>query len=293
MTNPTKYKVLPGGTTCKKVNPHTKKRKVWKKPAKMGGSCYESVRNEAYYDFEANNPVLSLTEPMEEGTEFFGVEVEQYKSWDDEETWITDTIDGCNEANKLYECETRIAIQPIKEEKEVPKELPPIEFDGNLLNPDNYDSEGNPIIQCKVNCGCVDERTCLSPALPLQAVDANKEQAQPFEAFPKLADCLLHGAHFWKTDNRWSETLEEINKICTLYSELEQMTDKVEDLQILLDAERQAKPSVESIVGFVLEAAKYGYEYHANSQFPEQSFEDNCKNNVLQWLSNKGFTTSN
>lgn len=37
----------------------------------------------------------------------------------------------------------------------------------------------------------------------------------------------------------------------------------------------------------LIEAAKYGYEYHSNSQFPEMTFEDNCKNNLLQWLQNK------
>lgn len=41
----------------------------------------------------------------------------------------------------------------------------------------------------------------------------------------------------------------------------------------------------ESIEMF-LRAAKYGYDYHSSTQFPEMSFDDNCKNNFLQALSN-------
>jgi hypothetical protein len=37
----------------------------------------------------------------------------------------------------------------------------------------------------------------------------------------------------------------------------------------------------------MIESAKYGYEYHATTSFPNKSFEDNCKNNFLQHLSSK------
>lgn len=37
----------------------------------------------------------------------------------------------------------------------------------------------------------------------------------------------------------------------------------------------------------MIESAKYGYEYHATTSFPDKSFEDNCKNNFLQHLSSK------
>lgn len=37
----------------------------------------------------------------------------------------------------------------------------------------------------------------------------------------------------------------------------------------------------------MIESAKYGYEYHATTSFPEKSFENNCKNNFLQHLSAK------
>lgn len=37
----------------------------------------------------------------------------------------------------------------------------------------------------------------------------------------------------------------------------------------------------------MIESAKYGYEYHAKTSFPEKSFEDNCKNNFLQHLYSK------
>ena len=44
------------------------------------------------------------------------------------------------------------------------------------------------------------------------------------------------------------------------------------------------EPAIDEGVSVLIEAAKYGYEYHANTQFPEMSFEDNCKNNFLQKL---------
>lgn len=34
----------------------------------------------------------------------------------------------------------------------------------------------------------------------------------------------------------------------------------------------------------MLEAAKYGYDYHNTTSFPEQSFEENCVRNTLQWM---------
>jgi len=43
-----------------------------------------------------------------------------------------------------------------------------------------------------------------------------ENEKQAFEEYPKLANLLEHAANFWLTDNRWSELLEEINKICEL-----------------------------------------------------------------------------
>ena len=34
----------------------------------------------------------------------------------------------------------------------------------------------------------------------------------------------------------------------------------------------------------LLKASQYGYEYHQNINFPDTSWEDNCKNNTRQWL---------
>jgi len=34
----------------------------------------------------------------------------------------------------------------------------------------------------------------------------------------------------------------------------------------------------------MIAAAKYGYEYHESTSYPEKNFEDNCKNNTEQWL---------
>lgn len=35
----------------------------------------------------------------------------------------------------------------------------------------------------------------------------------------------------------------------------------------------------------MIEASKYGYNYHITTSFPEKSFEENCERNTLQWLS--------
>lgn len=34
----------------------------------------------------------------------------------------------------------------------------------------------------------------------------------------------------------------------------------------------------------MLKAAEYGYNFHKNTQFPNQDFEDSCVNNTKQWL---------
>jgi hypothetical protein len=37
----------------------------------------------------------------------------------------------------------------------------------------------------------------------------------------------------------------------------------------------------------MIESAKYGYDYHINTSFPDKNFEDNCRNNFLQHLLSK------
>ena len=34
----------------------------------------------------------------------------------------------------------------------------------------------------------------------------------------------------------------------------------------------------------MIEASKYGYNFHKTTQFPEQEFEDSCIRNTQQWL---------
>lgn len=34
----------------------------------------------------------------------------------------------------------------------------------------------------------------------------------------------------------------------------------------------------------MIEAAEYGYNFHKNTSFPEQEFEDSCIRNTGQWL---------
>lgn len=50
---------------------------------------------------------------------------------------------------------------------------------------------------------------------------------QEFEKYPKLAELLLHAANYWKTDNTWSATLEQINNICRENTELKQQTASI------------------------------------------------------------------
>jgi len=37
----------------------------------------------------------------------------------------------------------------------------------------------------------------------------------------------------------------------------------------------------------MLDAAKYGYDFHKTTSFPEQEFEDSCIRNTQQWLTLK------
>jgi hypothetical protein len=34
----------------------------------------------------------------------------------------------------------------------------------------------------------------------------------------------------------------------------------------------------------MIEASKYGYNFHKTTQFPQQKFEDSCIRNTQQWL---------
>ena len=36
----------------------------------------------------------------------------------------------------------------------------------------------------------------------------------------------------------------------------------------------------------MIEASKYGYNFHKTTQFPNQEFEDSCIRNTQQWLTN-------
>lgn len=49
----------------------------------------------------------------------------------------------------------------------------------------------------------------------------------------------------------------------------------------------QFTTSSDKIVGvedLLIRAARYGYDYHATTQFPQLLFDENCKNNFLQYL---------
>jgi len=216
MTNPTKYKVLPGGQTCKKVNP------------------YEHLINrdlptlsafKTHAEFEANNPILPLTEPMKEGKGFSGVEVWQWMPSNGDE-WLDVEQQDYDKFNTFelftkhcspYRTQTRIAIQPIKEEKKVPKD-PRGEVIGYLTF-DNGDLKMNNIEEVS----------------PLQAVDANKEvEDKAMEA----------GSKYSATFTTYSD-----------FVKLELM------LAFKAGAQWQQSQSVGTIVGFVLEYASEKAEF--------------------------------
>jgi hypothetical protein len=87
------YLVLPGGKECKPVNPFDK----------------DKFRI-AYVDFEANNPVLTITEVMPEGETFSGVEVTQICHT----TGWSDLMPSEIELYVNSNATTRIAIKPLK-----------------------------------------------------------------------------------------------------------------------------------------------------------------------------------
>lgn len=37
----------------------------------------------------------------------------------------------------------------------------------------------------------------------------------------------------------------------------------------------------------MIRAGRYAYDYHATTSFPDKTFDENCKNNLLQWLSSQ------
>jgi hypothetical protein len=73
-----------------------------------------------------------------------------------------------------------------------------------------------------------------------------------------------------------------------------------EEIKNIIDATSMGKLEKEAVIKSLLNlhsvsvrsyseqdliaAAKYGYEYRDTTSFPELSFEDNCKNNVKQWI---------
>lgn len=62
---------------------------------------------------------------------------------------------------------------------------------------------------------------------PAQVEETDNRNA--FEDYQKLADCLLHAANFWKTDSRWSETLGEINNVCTETTSLQEENKRLRE----------------------------------------------------------------
>lgn len=58
-----------------------------------------------------------------------------------------------------------------------------------------------------------------------------------------------------------------------------------------IKGENDLKERVKFLESVLIPSAKYGYEYHANTSFPDKSFKDNCLNNYLQSLiGTHGFT---
>jgi len=62
-------------------------------------------------------------------------------------------------------------------------------------------------------------------------------------------------------------------------SEIKQLINAAEEKQLLLHNVSKRFSEQDMI-----NAAEYGYNYRNTTSFPEKNFEDNCKNNVRQWL---------
>lgn len=222
MTNPTQlYKVLPGGMTCRLI-----------------------IKNEHFPDYQLGKE-FDLTEQMEEGKEFSGVEQPQVKPY-----WRTDWLDATKEAIDLFqthqEClrifgkvETRIAIKPIQPVKET--------CNHEALETVNS-TNGNDYVYCKP-CGYSNE---------LQAVDANKEVD-----FKKiLAD--ITGA----TIDYLDKNIDDIDTLTAI-----EAMRKTYELG-------QQSPSIDKIVGFVLDwfnNSVEGSAAHKNTRQLEQMKADIIK----------------
>ena len=63
------------------------------------------------------------------------------------------------------------------------------------------------------------------------------ESKNEFEAFPRLANNLLHAANTWKVDDTWSSTLDEINEVCRSHKQvLEALQDCQKLIEMLINA---------------------------------------------------------
>ena len=74
-------------------------------------------------------------------------------------------------------------------------------------------------------------------------------------------------------DNGAPITISEILKRLNEYDKLVNSNEIIQNVSKRLYSEQD-----------IIEAAKYGYEYRNTTSFPEKTFEENCKNNVKQWI---------
>jgi hypothetical protein len=132
----------------------------------------------------------------------------------------------------------------------VPKELPNIDWDGisKPLDPDNYPECSEPKEQEK-------EKTREDV---LKNLGFNKS---------KISTNILLAM------DRWGN-IEYMNGLQTQDTRISELEARVKELE-------EALKSNESEL---INAAKYGYVYHMTTQFPELSFNENCRNNFLQFM---------
>jgi hypothetical protein len=298
MTNPNQlYKVLPGGQTAKKVNPfHNYKHECQKQQLKCSDHD-KCICKMADY-FNETNPPIALTKPMEEGAEFSGVEVWQIKTT---QRWSIITA----EETELYRnsnAETRKAIkpiQPVKGEKEVPKEYEQTD-EGEVIGYITFEYG-----DLKMNN--LDDNN-------LQAVDANKEQNVD-DVVRKLSKkkygpgCMNDETDYregLKVGIEWqqSQSIEIKDEVDLEINRLQWFEEEVESIHKWLDEQDapthndnnklsvvgrftklQSKPSIESIVGFVLEwvAERTGAMYPYNDQDTKQNIL-NTKADIIKEL---------
>lgn len=88
----------------------------------------------------------------------------------------------------------------------------------------------------------------------------------------KEAEQILNN-HISDSDVRWRGCKDKVIDAMIAFKKLNQ----VQTLPIDIVSKRFSEQDM-------IDSAEYGYNYRDTTSFPDKNFEDNCKNNVKQWL---------